>query len=63
VTGVVLAQRITTIRPGLPVILVTGLGEVLTPDELHAAGIRRVLLKPVTSAALGEAVAEILDGA
>jgi PAS domain S-box-containing protein len=63
VTGVVLAQRITTIRPGLPVILVTGLGEVLTPDELHAAGIRRVLLKPVTGATLGEAVAEILEGA
>jgi len=40
----------------LPVILMTGYGQALTPDRLKLAGISQFLLKPVTLQALAAAV-------
>ena len=55
-TGLVLATRLREIRPDLPVILMTGFSASLTPEKLEAAGVRQVLLKPLTVQLLGTAL-------
>jgi CheY-like chemotaxis protein len=59
ISGVELARRARTARPGLPVMLITGHG---TPDvlaEAAAAGVDRVLLKPFTPNELMAAAAAL----
>jgi PAS domain S-box-containing protein len=55
-TGLQLAAELMQIRPGLPVILMTGYSAMLTSQRVEAAGIRQVLLKPVSLRSLGTAV-------
>ena len=55
-TGLLLASRLRHIRPGLPIILMTGYSVSLTPEVLEAAGVRQLLLKPINIHALGTAV-------
>jgi len=62
-TGLQLAQALHALRPGLPVILYTGYAEGLARSELEAAGIRKVLAKPVEPGALEAALAGVLPGA
>ncbi len=53
-TGLELAQRLTTERPELPVILYTGYGDDIGAGELRRHGIAALLRKPVEPAALVE---------
>jgi PAS domain S-box-containing protein len=46
-TGLALAREIARLRPGLPVILYTGYGEDLSPQELREAGVLQLLRKPI----------------
>jgi two-component system cell cycle sensor histidine kinase/response regulator CckA len=62
-SGLRLAQALHAVRPGLPVILYTGYAEGLARSELEAAGIRKVLAKPVDPGALEAALAGVLPGA
>jgi len=55
-TGLVLASELQRVRPGLPIILMTGYGLALTPEQIEAAGIHQLLIKPTTIHALGTAV-------
>jgi PAS domain S-box-containing protein len=55
-TGLALAGEILKIRPDLPTILTTGYSASLTPDRIRTAGIRQLLLKPMTLRSLGTAV-------
>lgn len=41
-----LAREITAIRPGIPVVLLTGFSQSLSPDQARAAGIAAYLRKP-----------------
>ena len=50
--GLELAQRLTTDRPELPVVLYTGYGEDLGPGELRRHGVAALLRKPVEPASL-----------
>jgi CheY-like chemotaxis protein len=59
--GLDLARAVTAIRPGIPIMLLTGHLEDLPPEALAHAGIERVLHKPLTANALGLAVAAILE--
>ena len=57
-TGIDLAKEILSIRPAIPVILCTGLGDRPSLDKAQAAGIRGYIMKPVTRremAAVGKA--------
>ncbi len=54
--GVDLARLLLAIRPDLPIILVTGYTATLTPERVQAMGIRNLILKPISVAALGAAV-------
>ena len=55
-TGLLLASELQRIRPGLPIILMTGYGLALTPDRVAAAGIHQLLIKPTNIHALATAV-------
>jgi CheY-like chemotaxis protein len=59
-TGVSLATHIRQIRPELPVILITGHSMALGPDQMHAAGILRILYKPTSMRSMSVAVHEAL---
>lgn len=58
--GMDLARAITAIRPGIPILLITGYMQEFAPAELAGAGIQRVLNKPLSTAALLDAVASVL---
>jgi PAS domain S-box-containing protein len=59
--GLTLASQLRQLRPDLPIILMTGYAASLTPAQLEAAGINRILLKPATVHALGTAVQAALS--
>ncbi len=59
--GLELAKEIGRIRPGFPMILCTGFSGMLTPERLKAAGISRLVLKPVVLSELTRIIREILD--
>ena len=54
--GLEFARKIRSIEPNLPIILMTGYGLALTPEQIEAAGIHQLLIKPTTIHALGTAV-------
>jgi CheY-like chemotaxis protein len=60
-TGLELAQRLTTERPELPVVLCTGYGGDIGPDELRRHGVAALLRKPVEPAALAALIASHLS--
>ena len=55
-SGTDLAEQVLGIRPDIPIILTTGYTAALTLERVRAMGIRKLLLKPLTMHALGEAV-------
>jgi len=55
-TGLALASQLLKIRPGLPILLMTGFSLIVTPENVRAAGIRQLLLKPASLHALGSAI-------
>jgi PAS domain S-box-containing protein len=52
ITGLSLARELAAVRPGLPVVLYSGLSDGITPRDLEAANIRALLHKPVEPDAL-----------
>ena len=61
VTGLQLAVQIHSIRADVPIILCTGYSETIAKRPLQDAGIRRVLLKPVSRREMVRAIREVLD--
>ena len=62
-TGLLLASQVQQIRPGLPVILMTGYSASLTSERVEAAGVRQLLFKPTSISSLGAAVHAALASA
>jgi len=62
VNGLELAREVNRMRRDLPIVLMSGFMESFPPDELRAAGIRRVLAKPVAGRLLAEIIHEVLTG-
>lgn len=60
-TGLQLARRVHDVRPGLPVILMTGNASHMTDDDLVIAGIGAVLDKPFTKQGLLQVMAGVLS--
>jgi len=60
-TGLELVEQILTIRPNMPVLLVSGVGEPMSAEALKMRGITRVLSKPYESSALQAAVTEMIE--
>lgn len=61
-TGLELSSRLQEILPMLPVILMTGYSLSLTADRIEEAGVRQLMLKPVTIQSLGNAVHAAIFG-
>jgi PAS domain S-box-containing protein len=61
-SGTAMAKQMVAIRPGLPIILFTGNGELVTEKLLKQSGIRRLLIKPVALPELSQIVRDTLDG-
>ncbi len=61
-TGLNLASHIRDIRADLPVILMTGYSLALTAERIEEAGVRQLMLKPVTIQSLGGAVHAAISG-
>ncbi|HEX4883846.1 MAG TPA: PAS domain S-box protein [Casimicrobiaceae bacterium] len=59
-TGLALAKELSSLRAGLPIVLYTGYGEGITPAMLAAAGVRKLLAKPIEPAHAHAALAAIL---
>lgn len=59
-TGFEVAQQLLKLRPHLPVILYTGYSDVITPEQVGAAGVRALIHKPVDTAVLHDLVEGLL---
>jgi len=59
-TGTALAREALSIRPGLPVLMISG-GDGLDTQRTREAGIRKVLRKPHSIAELESAIREVLE--
>jgi CheY-like chemotaxis protein len=51
-TGLDLARQLSVVRPGLPVILYTGYGELVNQQDAERCGVRALVLKPLEPATL-----------
>jgi CheY-like chemotaxis protein/anti-sigma regulatory factor (Ser/Thr protein kinase) len=60
-TGDILAKKILTIRPGIPVILCTGFTEKISEEDADEIGIKAFLTKPLVMREFAVKVREVLD--
>ena len=58
ITGDRISEEVHAIRPDVPVVVMTGSPDHLT-GKIEAAGIRKILPKPLTRTELGEALRDI----
>jgi PAS domain S-box-containing protein len=59
--GTQLASEASRLRPGIPILLLTGYVENLPEDEIMARGVDRILAKPATVEELATTLRAILD--
>lgn len=60
-TGVELAKQILAIRPDMPVILCTGFSHLVNEESVRAAGIRALVMKPLTKKEIANTIREVLN--
>jgi PAS domain S-box-containing protein len=60
-SGLQLAKEVLLLRPGMPVLLVSGLVDTLAPDVIYQRGISGLLRKPHTGAQLVAAARALTD--
>lgn len=60
-TGTALAAELLRIRPSLPIILYTGQGVIMPPEDMRRLGIRAFLTKPYTIPDLAATIRRVLD--
>jgi len=58
-SGDKVAATLADIRPGIPVIMSTGFGEIMIDEGEHPPAVDLVLGKPITEAELNEAIARV----
>ena len=61
ITGYDLAKRIFEIKLSVPVILCTGYSETVSPEKAVAAGIKKLIYKPLSRNELAKIIRELLD--
>lgn len=58
--GVKLSEKIAAIKPGIPIILCTADYTPYSEDQIHASGIDRILIKPVSKKKLAHVLNQLL---
>jgi two-component system, cell cycle sensor histidine kinase and response regulator CckA len=61
-TGLDLAAELLKTKPGIPIILCTGYVGAISPESVHDAGIKALLLKPLGKNEAAEAICRVLTG-
>jgi CheY-like chemotaxis protein len=59
-TGIELARELVSIRPDIPVVLITGYRDVIDAELAREAGVKAVIVKPMTRAEIGKTIKELL---
>lgn len=59
-TGLDLGKQVRAIKPDIPMIMITGFGDVIDKQDLENSGFKGVVSKPITSEQLALAVTEVL---
>ncbi len=62
-SGADLAERILKARPDMPIVMATGYGHVMSEERARELGLRPLLYKPFSMAALGDAIQDALASA
>jgi FixJ family two-component response regulator len=62
-TGLQLVGHVLASRPDIPILMVSGIGESMSVEELKKFGVTRLLSKPYQSADLKAAATELITGA
>lgn len=60
-TGLDLARELHALAPGLPVMLSSGYGDIVSRDLARACGVRKILRKPYRMETLARAIRQALD--
>jgi PAS domain S-box-containing protein len=60
-TGLALTQQAREIRRDLPVVLMTGYSDMITPEKLAELEVSGLIMKPLAGNKLGEAIRKALD--
>jgi len=63
VTGLELATRILRICPDVPIILMTGYSDTVTPEMVSEKGVRELVMKPIMAADFSQIIRRVLDSA
>jgi PAS domain S-box-containing protein len=61
-SGLDLAQEVMRIKPDIPVILCTGFSEQISERDAKARGIRKFIMKPLTTGGMAETIRQALEG-
>ena len=61
-TGVDVGREMLALRPELPVMLASGFSGTWTREKVRTQGLRDLLVKPLTAAAISAAIRRVLDG-
>lgn len=61
-TGLELIAKILEIRPDTPILMVSGIGDTMSTEELRERGVRRLLPKPFLASELRDAVIDLVIG-
>jgi CheY-like chemotaxis protein len=59
-TGMAMAEELLKVRPDLPIILCTGLSEIVIPAQAESIGISGFIMKPFTIANLDATIRKVL---
>jgi PAS domain S-box-containing protein len=60
-TGLELVEQVLAIRPTMPILMVSGIGESMSVDALKRLGVTRLLSKPYESSVLESVVRELIE--
>jgi PAS domain S-box-containing protein len=60
-TGIELAKELSSIRPGIPIILCSGVSQVVSDSESKLAGIQTVIYKPIRRQKIAQTIRNAMD--
>ncbi len=63
ITGDQLAEKMLSIKPGIPIIICTGFSEKINKEQTEIIGMKGLLMKPVVKSDLAQMVRRVLDEA
>jgi len=60
-TGIEFAQKVLALQPEIPIVLLTGYSETVTPEVAKQAGICEYIMKPVVEEQIAKTIRSLLD--